>query len=457
MESPTSSPVSGKGKRSLESRYHPLELVSSTQYLVSVKIGSTVLGNTLKQSDLARLWIEMCPNKDWLTRGEMKTAISKACGISVTTIRRVLAQQSNLTSKWSYTTTEKSVPKDFFEENIANKIFHLKPDSRGGNVTTLAQNQDNAMISVELRGVGRPSRPDLADLDGEWSERLRKNLLPWLVDYAPVTSGTRGARRFRNPTWRLGYNSYRRWAIENNKDVIGYGKFRDFLGDACIGPSDYSYFVCPYCLLKDGDPIKGIHKEQCEYQFNAYSRQKEQVEIGTLFLVVDWARIHECRGKTVEILQVVKGKLVWKKLLITFSDLGFALYVKTETGQLKTHFVNCFALLPQRANFFKAGVAKVAEYVHKKGWKVERIFSWADNGLRNYNCLFTYLDFFDHFPDLKSILVCHFPPHHGHGLVDANFGVLKRYLRIQFCGIGPVDPSEAFVALEKRKKKPMLS
>lgn len=439
-----------KGKSNSNMRYLELEDVSRNQYLITVKIGSTVLRNALNLTSLATLWCEICPNKEWLSDGIIKSAISAASDISVATLKRHINNNPVFTSNWSYLSTKNASTVDIFDENLARAIFHLKPGSHGSTVATI---HDTSSIHVQGSGkhaVGRPRRPDLADLDEEWSDLLRENLLPWVAEFAPVTSGTRGARRFRYPTWKLGFSAYRQWANEKNKSGISYSKFREFLGQACIGPSDYSYFVCPYCLLKDDDPIKVIHKGQCEYQFNAYQTQKSQIGKGTLFLVVDWARIHECRGKNVELLQVVKGKLIWKKLMMTFSDLGFALCVKPDDGPLDTHFINCFSLLPQKANFFKAGVALVADYVRKKGWNIERIWSWSDNGLRNYNCLFTYRDFFQHFPDLKVIQVCHFPPHHGHGLVDANFGGVKRYLREQFYAKGPIEPMDAFRSLQNR-------
>ena len=427
-----------------------LDIVPSIQYLVTVKIGTTVIGNSLNQSEQAILWSEICPNKSWLKNGKFRTALSAASGISDATLRRANDQNQSKMHNWSYSSTERSSAKELFDPKLAQLLFHLNDDKNGSMVATLPVTAENNRSASGKLTRGRPRRPDISDMDKEWSDRLRQNLLPWVIESAPVTSGTMGARRFRYPTWRLGFNAYRNWATQNNKDGIGYNKFREVLGDSCIGPSDYSYFVCPYCLLKDGDPVKDLHNAQCEYLFNAYARQKKFVTKGTLFLVVDWARIHECQGKNVEILLVEKGKLVWKKLLITFSDLGFAICVRSDGGDLETHFVNCFALLPQKGNFFKAGISKVAEFVKGLGLRIERIQSWADNGLRNYNCLYSYRDFFTFFDDLKEIQVCHFPPHHGHGLVDANFGCLKRFLRTQFYGKGPIEPMEAFGSLQNR-------
>jgi hypothetical protein len=50
---------------------------------------------------------------------------------------------------------------------------------------------------------------------------------------------------------------------------------------------------------------------------------------------------------------------------------------------------------------------------------------------------------FDLLPDLQYVDVNHFPPYHGHGVVDVNFGRLKRELRHHFLDMGAIHPEEA--------------
>ena len=95
-----------------------MDIVSSTQYLVTVKIGTTVIGNSLNQSEQAILWSEICPNKSWLKNGKFRTALSAASGISDATLRRANDQNQSKMHNWSYSSTERSSAKELFDPKL---------------------------------------------------------------------------------------------------------------------------------------------------------------------------------------------------------------------------------------------------------------------------------------------------------------------------------------------------
>jgi hypothetical protein len=345
----------GKGKRKLSdeviSSPLPSEQLLQSSYLVGMKTMAICVGNRLNLSEKAYLASRMCPKMEWLKRSDFKDATIAALGCSHTTFQRAMNEKHNKLENIPLNTTIRTIAgRNFLNTDIRD---HLDFDKNTCSRKVAILENDIEMVEKddEERDVGRPRRPTLEELRNIWNgDSAALFLVDWLVDQAPVTSGTRGARRLKFGTWKGAFEHFNEFQKERRIPHMGKQRFKQLLRGACIAPTDYSYFVCPYCLLSDGDQEAQEHRNAVGSSIERYRHLKTGLQPGDLFVVVDFARVHECSNDRVELLIIEKGRLVRKDIRTALSLLGFAVCFENPCS---TEFINCCGQLPQTGAFIK--------------------------------------------------------------------------------------------------------
>lgn len=239
----------------------------------------------------------------------------------------------------------------------------------------------------------------------------------WLIDHAPVRSGSESERHIQWGTWGELYKNYVS-AVEQYYAPRSLFFIRTQVDKRNIQLAKFDHYICPICWQGNhptdehyGDQREALlerypsHHELVGFTSRLYKHQTTQIKPGEVLLIYDYTRFHES--------SVVKAH-----------DLGVVMRTTT-----MTKYFDFFAEAAHDYRYTRA----VMEYFWENEAELRlatRIRIWSDGALKTKENIFL-------FGELQAkygvpIEVFSFAPYHGHSLADGHFGVGKRSLRKKF-------------------------
>lgn len=409
-------------------------------FLATASLLTATIGEQLNCRCKASILRNICPHAEWLNDPNFLHCLEAAGGISHTTYFRSLQPRNNGLShlrqyNWIRQYGQAKFEKSGVLEVIPRTSFVL---SRNPQIVNLYLQNDEPLCREYSRG--RPPRPTLEEIRESIANlpRLRP-LGNWLEDAAPVISGSHGIRRLVFGNWKQSYHNYGLYLRSRNVPLISEANFRKTLRDWNIRPADYSRYVCPICTLDQGNPIREQHEALKARLSALYRAEKDMRERGDVFIIADFARIHECRPEMVERVDFRDGKLARYNDSTTLSDLCFAVWMDRES---KPRYLDFFGQVNQGAAYLRYSLERLCVFLSRTHERVRRITVYTDGGFQNYRMAFFWGIFLEHFPN-STLNIRYFAPYHGHAAADSHFGAGKMSIRKNNVHIGLVSPDDA--------------
>lgn len=246
-----------------------------------------------------------------------------------------------------------------------------------------------------------------------------RELRNWLLEWAPVKSGTCGRRYLRFGTYQEAYQKYA--ADENRQRHYKKSKFRGFCKYYAIRPMPFDKYHCPLCWGHSDDYTneeRQEHRQCVDTQFAAYRHHRDGLKCDEALLLIDFSKFHE----------TAKFKL---------SDLGIVTVLRNSKGELYEEIFDAVAVnVRQDGNYVAQALTRwVRQFQFRRSNKqvIRRLYIWSDGGFKSYSVMAAFGELCDLLKKNSATAEWNFfPPYHGHSRADAHFGRVKKAVRVKY-------------------------
>lgn len=263
----------------------------------------------------------------------------------------------------------------------------------------------------------------------------------WLLEHAPVRSGSENSRFAEWGTWKEIHQQYCEAAGSTTHAIRSLFFVQAIANRLNIKRAFFDRYLCAICYLGTHPadrrfPLKReftlrrryrSHRATVDFQSALYQQHKASLGDGTVMIVYDYSRFHE----TTE---------------VKVHDLGFVVITATTI-----QYFDYFADAPHDYHYTATAWEHLLED-SAAAQQARQLIVWSDGGLKSKENLF----FLSNLARRKELDVqlFFFAPYHGHSLCDGHFGVGKQQLRRNNGGhvIATIDDVESqFITLNNTK------